>query len=570
MPASTIDSRLMSFGELLGGNNSYSVPLFQRDYSWTDEQVEQLCQDITETLDEKRSEHFIGAIVVNSSEKPKLMLIDGQQRVATISILMCVLRDIAKEKGDSQLADTISQKYLGSLNLRTRKIESKLVLSEKNNQFFQDNIVESKDLAVLRQLSRGLSKKKDADNKSNKLIVDAYLSLHDWVQKRIEKVGQFEEVILELEECVKNKLISILISVADEANSYLIFETLNDRGLDLSVADLLKNYLFSRASENLKEVQRKWDEINRLANKFELKTFIRHYWMSKYEVVPEKELYRKISEKVKSSSEILGFVKELSEAAELYNAFEDSLSRVWDDYSQDVKADIERLDLFQVSQCYSVLMAAKEIVADELFPKILRMMVIVSFRYNVICELNPIKPLTIYSDVAKYIRSEKPTSAKTIFELLPKIYPNDREFEDAFAAKTIPTRNAKLARYILSEIESYYRGGNKELVANPNGTQVNLEHIIPQKPNHEWLVEFPNKEYISYVDRLGNMTLLSSPINRKVGNSSFKQKCSAAFAQSELKITQEILEYPVWGPKQIDERQRKMAKAACRIWRLDY
>ena len=570
MPASTIDSRLMSFGELLGGNNSYSVPLFQRDYSWTDEQVEQLCQDITETLDENRSEHFIGSIVVNSSEKPKLMLIDGQQRVATISILMCVLRDIAKDKGDSQLADTISQKYLGSLNLRTRKIESKLVLSEKNNQFFQDNIVESKDLAFLNQLSRGLAKKKDTDNKSNKLIVDAYLSLHKWVQARIENLGQFEEVILELEECVKNKLISILISVADEANSYLIFETLNDRGLDLSVADLLKNYLFSRAADKLKEVQRKWDEINRLANKFELKTFIRHYWMSKYEVVPEKELYRKISEKFKSSSEVFGFVKELSEAAELYNALEDSRSPVWDDYSQDVRADIERLDLFQVSQCYSVLMAAKENLSDELFPKILRMMVIVSFRYNVICELNPIKPLTIYSKVAKYIRSEKPKSAKAIFDLLPEIYPNDIEFEEAFAAKTIPTRNAKLARYILSEIESHYRGSNKELVANPNATQVNLEHIMPQKPKDEWLVEFPKKEYDQYVDRLGNMTLLSSPINRKVGNSSFKQKCTAAFAQSELKITQEILEYPVWSPKQIEERQRKMAKVACRIWRLDY
>ncbi len=570
MPASTIDSRLMSFGELLGGNNSYSVPLFQRDYSWTDEQVDQLCQDITETLDENRSEHFIGSIVVNSSEKPKLMLIDGQQRVATISILMCVLRDIAKEKGDSQLADTISQKYLGSLNLRTRKIESKLVLSEKNNQFFQDNIVESKDLAFLNQLSRGLSKKKDTDNKSNKLIVDAYLSLHKWVQARIENVEQFEEVILELEECVKNKLISILISVADEANSYLIFETLNDRGLDLSVADLLKNYLFSRAADKLKEVQRKWDEINRLANKFELKTFIRHYWMSKYEVVPEKELYRKISEKFKSSSEVFGFVKELSEAAELYNALEDSRSPVWDDYSQDVRADIERLDLFQVSQCYSVLMAAKENLPNELFPKILRMMVIVSFRYNIICELNPIKPLTIYSKVAKYIRSEKPKFAKAIFDLLPEIYPNDREFEDDFAAKTIPTRNAKLARYILSEIESYYRGSNKELIANPNATQVNLEHIMPQKPKDEWLVEFPKKEYDQYVDRLGNMTLLSSPINRKVGNASFKQKCTAAFAQSELKITQEILEYPVWSPKQIEERQRKMAKVACRIWRLDY
>jgi len=100
MSTSTIDSRLMSFGELLAGSSYYSVPPFQRDYSWTETEVEQLWNDITETMDENRSEHFVGAIVVNNSKKPELMLIDGQQRLTTISLLMCVIRDIAKEKGD--------------------------------------------------------------------------------------------------------------------------------------------------------------------------------------------------------------------------------------------------------------------------------------------------------------------------------------------------------------------------------------------------------------------------------------------------------------------------------------
>ncbi|MDF5718542.1 MAG: DUF262 domain-containing protein [Rhizonema sp. NSF051] len=159
MSTSSIDSRLMSFGELLTGNNSYTVPSFQRDYSWTEAEVDQLWDDLRETLDENRSEHFIGAVVVNNSKKPELMLIDGQQRVTTMSILMCVLRDLAKEKGDEQLAQTISQKYLGSLNLRTRKTESKLVLNERNNQFYQENIVESHKITVLRDLS----KKKNID-----------------------------------------------------------------------------------------------------------------------------------------------------------------------------------------------------------------------------------------------------------------------------------------------------------------------------------------------------------------------------------------------------------------------
>ncbi|ARV62504.1 hypothetical protein BZZ01_31200 [Nostocales cyanobacterium HT-58-2] len=271
MPTSSIDSRLMSFGELLSGNNYYSVLTFQRDYSWTEAEVQQLWDDITQMLEEGRTEHFIGSVVVNNSNKPKLILIDGQQRLTTVSILMCVLRDIAKQKGDQQLAQTISREYLGSLNLRTRKTESKLVLNERNNQFYQENIVESQKLEYL----QNISKKRNID-RSNKLLVDAYLLLFKQITNKIdEKGGDFAEVIIEIEECLRDRMLSILIAVADEANSYLIFETLNDRGLDLSVADLLKNYLFSRGADKLKEVQKKWEEINLLADRFELTKFIR-------------------------------------------------------------------------------------------------------------------------------------------------------------------------------------------------------------------------------------------------------------------------------------------------------
>lgn len=564
MPTISIDSRLMSFGELLTGNNSYTVLSFQRDYSWTEEQVDQLWDDITETLDEDRGEHFMGAVVVNNSKKPELMLIDGQQRMTTMSILMCVLRDIAKEKGDEQLAQTISSKYLGSLNLRTRKTESKLVLNERNNQFYQENIVDTKNIDILRDIY-----KKKKLEKSNKLIVDAYFLLHKKVKERIEKRGEFLEALIEIEECIRDKMVSILISVADEANSYLIFETLNDRGLDLSVADLLKNYLFSRCSDRIKEIQKKWEEINFLADRFELTKFIRYYWLSKYGSVTEKNLYRKIATELRSSSQIFDFVNQLRESAEIYGAFENSQSQVWDSYSPDLKKNIDLLSLFKVSQCYSVLLSAKECLPDELFPKVLRMIVILSFRYNVICGLNPNKLESAYSKSAKYIREQQPKTVKDIFEQLKEFYISDKDFERAFAEKILSASNAKLARYILSEINSSY-GDSKELVANPNATELNLEHILPQKPSDKWLLEFSNIDQNQYIYRLGNMTLLDSSVNRKVGNTSFQDKCNTAFSSSRLDITKEILNYTVWGPTQIEERQKKMAKAACQIWRLNY
>lgn len=415
---------------------------------------------------------------------------------------------------------------------------------------------------------RELSKKRNLP-KYNKLVIDAYLFLYQKVQERAAKTEDFIEALIQLEECIKYKMIAIMISVADEANSYLIFETLNNRGLELSVADLLKNYLFSKAASRLQEVQNKWKEINIVVGRFELTKFIRHYWLSKYGVVSEKDLYRKIADEVRSSSDIFDFVNQLREAAEVYGAFDNRRSQVWDSYGEDFKEDIYLLSLFKVSQCYSVLIAAKESLSDELFAKVLKMLVIFSLRYNIICGFNPNKLESAYSKTAKYIREQKPKSIKVIFEQLKDFYPNDADFAKYFADKTITVSNTKLARYILSEINSHYMG-NKELVANPNGLDLNLEHILPQKPSESWLVEFSKVDYSQYIDRLGNMTLLDSTVNRKVGNTSFTEKCTAAFANSSLEITKEILNVSVWGSKQIEERQKKMAKAACQIWRLTY
>ncbi|MBP0000245.1 MAG: HNH endonuclease [Cyanobacteria bacterium SID2] len=134
--------------------------------------------------------------------------------------------------------------------------------------------------------------------------------------------------------------------------------------------------------------------------------------------------------------------------------------------------------------------------------------------------------------------------------------------------KTFSGKDSKLARYILSEINNFYMG-SKELVANPNETELNLEHILPQKPSGSWLDKFSKTDYKLYIYRLGNMTLLDSSTNRKIGNRSFPDKCKV-FSKSKLEITKEVSEASIWSPKQIEERQEKMSRAAYQIWRLGY
>jgi hypothetical protein len=563
MPTTNIDSRLMSFGELLTGNNSYIVPDFQRDYSWTETEVDELWTDITNTLDENRNEHFFGAIVVNNSDKPKLRLIDGQQRITTTSLLMCVLRNMANEKDDTQLSSIISQKYLGSLDTRTRRTEPKLRLNDTNNQFYQENFVEPKDIIYLRKIK----KFSQGQHKSNKLMIESYILLYDKIEERASKSLDFIESLIQIEECIRDKFNSIVISVADESNSYLIFETLNNRGLELSVADLLKNHLFSKSSEKLPEIQRKWIEINQEIDKFDLTKFIRHYWISNYGDVSEKDLFRKISTQLKSSLEVFDFVNSLRNSSEIYGAFKNPQSSIWDSYPQDVKSDIARLRVFDANECYPALLAAKEVLNPGSFLKLLKMIVIFSFRYTVICNLNPNKLETMYGEISTHIRKRKPKSTKEIAGIIAKLDPEDDIFSEAFQKKILNKNQTELARYILQEINSNYVG-NKELVANPNSSEVNLEHVLPQKPSEAWLAKFSKTDPGHYVYRLGNLALLESKVNRTIGNSSFQEKCSKAFSSSRLEITREISENTVWGPKQIEERQEKMAKAASKIWNL--
>jgi uncharacterized protein with ParB-like and HNH nuclease domain len=569
VPSSNIDSRLMSFGEVLTGSNYYSVPHFQRDYSWTEVEIEELWTDIVNTINENRIEHFVGAIVVNNSDKPNLKLIDGQQRITTISLIMCAVRDIAKEKEDHELALLIAQNYLGNRNLRTRKTDPKLILNDKNNNFYQENFIEPRTIGELTSLKKSLKTKNRNKDNSNALMLNTYLFAYKKLQERIKSSEDFREALIEIEECIKDRLISIIISVADEANSYLIFETLNNRGLELSVADLLKNHLFAKAHEKLSIVQNKWIEINREVSEFEITKFIRHYWISNYKLIGEKELFREISVRFRNSDLAYEFVNSLHKSSEIYGAFRNPQSSAWDSFNSDAKKYISELTVLDTSQCYPMLLAAKECLSDDIFLKVLRIVVVFSFRYSTICGLNPNKLESLYSDVALYIRNQNPKNAKSIFEKLESLYPSDNDFSEDFQKKSIGANSSKLARYILSEINNYYTKNN-ETIINPNTMDMNLEHILPKNPNDEWSSKFSKTDPNLYTYRLGNLTLIDSAVNRKLGNKDFNDKCSKAFSKSSIELNKEILTYKIWGPKQIEERQAKMSAAAIQIWRLSY
>ncbi len=340
-----IDSHLQKIGEILKADFRYKVPPHQRNFAWTLEEVQQLWDDITNAMEEDLPEYFMGTIVVqeNPAEKTR-SIIDGQQRLAALAMIFSAIRTVYEEQGDERSKEVHSD-YLGAKDRRTRITEPRLTLNEVNEPVFQSLVV---DTALNAAFQSALADKTQAP--SNIVLTEAAQWMRNAVRQRTQKQAKYETFLLELEEFVRDRIVVILVRVGDEADAYLIFETLNDRGLELSISDLLKNYIFSRAGNRLDVVRQQWREMTVILGTQDQTQFLRHYWLSKYGIIRERDLYREMKRKFSSQSAILRLMTELREVAEKYAAISNVDHPTWKGYGTSVRTDLETLQLFGLTQ----------------------------------------------------------------------------------------------------------------------------------------------------------------------------------------------------------------------------
>jgi len=216
-----------NFGGLVGNGKIYRVPIFQRDYSWQEENWEDLWQDILGLYQNPESSHYLGAIVLQSSDSNKeFTVIDGQQRLATLSIMaIAIIEKINKlvqkeeHKEDNQERQKIlRENYLGYKDPLSLRYSSKLILNENNNDFYQGNLINLRRPRNIRALS-----------KSNQLLWKAFQYFSDQLEKLPDVVQSGEKLTEFLTETVAQRPLFIQINVENELNAYTVFETLNAR-----------------------------------------------------------------------------------------------------------------------------------------------------------------------------------------------------------------------------------------------------------------------------------------------------------------------------------------------------
>ncbi len=556
-----IDSDALSFGELLRRPVVFAVPVYQRDFAWTKEEVSILWTDLIAALSEGRDEYFLGAITVSRPNASKRChIIDGQQRLAVIAMIFAAIADAWKKQGDEKRALGVFRDYLGSEDRRTGEPLPKLSLNETNNPVFQSRVLEGKTFEA---------KEKKLLSRSNRLLDDAHSQISTALSDWLAKSGDKSSSLLDLEEFLSASVNLILIEADDEADAFVLFETLNDRGLDLAVSDLVKNYLFSLAgSHYLERFKQAWVEIATLVASQNLTTFLRHCWISEYGLVRERDLYRTLRDSVKGTPAARQFMEKLRKRADLYAALSNPEHSYWADAPSDVRDCIEPLSSFKVTQYRPVLLSAMEVANIELVTKILRLLLVISYRYTVISQLLTGNLEGIYTDCARAIRTGKAKGIKDVFTALRPAYVDDARFMADFGKREFT--NSAIARYTLAQINDHLESDPERQVAERSG-RVSLEHILPKNPGKAWgPILAKAKDITEFVDLIGNLTLLEKGKNRGLGNAGFKEKKEKAYAMSGLAINKDLCDKDTWTIDRIVARSQSLAKVAKDVWRADY
>ncbi|HTB48659.1 MAG TPA: DUF262 domain-containing HNH endonuclease family protein [Verrucomicrobiae bacterium] len=504
---------IVSINDILSGSIAYRVPKYQRGYAWDETNFEELWEDINNKA-LKGSDLFMGSIIIfHSTSNPSdaREIVDGQQRLVTFTILLRVLSDQLSEEKDQERFRRDLYRLMGSDDGN----HYKLTLGDADEDFFH-RFIKKQDREASR---RGLKK-------SHKMIRVAYELFEEKIIKEV-KSGKYEskvDLIDQIFEAIKQRTQLLEITVGDEFDAYAIFESINAKRVDLTPAELIKNYVFSavsRSEAELNKVRQDWeDALGKLSpsnKEIGITTYIRHYWISTIADVREKELYRAIKTQYSNSpSSIPNFVTELSDNSANYAAIVYPEIVRQTDEGLDVLR-VQNINRFNFKQTYPLLLSTLgKKPNQDTFDEIISILETTILRRS-IRGSNPNELEETLSTCSRLMNQEGKSALNAIKSALKALTPSDGIVKSELMNSTY-TPNSKI---ILEEYEISVSTGEKS-IKNPT-----IEHITPQTPLDyaSWGVGIEEHEH--WLNNIGNLTLLGRPLNSSASNVPFssKKKC---------------------------------------------
>ena len=540
-----------------------TIPLNQREYKWERDKVERLLDDLKKAFNAGDQIYFLGMIVVARDAKGQLEIADGQQRLATISILIAAVRDYLLELGDQKGADTYEGEYLLKYDPRLKTYKAKLELNFEDKEFFVKTILKSPSQ---REEYQGRPY-----NSHERLKIALEIAAKD-IREMVSIFPDSEEKlrrIYDWMDFLNSNAKVILITVPGHVgNVFKMFETLNARGLPASQIDILKNYLFDKGKERITEIHPKWTSmVATIESQGEdelLIDFIRHYWIAHHGPIYGPELGDAIEKEIRSERQVIDMAMALDIFATDYVALLTPREHArWNDFNRQTRDCIYTITReLRVEQIRPLLLTVGRYLEVSEAQKAFGLCLSWSVRFLIAGGGGGGVLERQYGLRAKEISSKEIKTAEQLANRMKTVVPNDEVFRSSFEVAS--ASRMYLVRYYLRAIELYLKEDpNPAFVPNEDPRVINVEHILPITPGSQWKISAD--EAATWYKRLGNMVLLDAIRNTKIGNREFGEK-KQTLAESSYLTTQKAGKNKKWGLDEIRERQAWLAKYAPKVW----
>ncbi|MEH6621156.1 MAG: DUF262 domain-containing protein [Dietzia maris] len=581
-PSAILGAETVRIGDFLS-SKQFKIPVYQRDYSWGDEELAKLWEDVCRVrkltfpggkLVSNPEPHFLGAIVTQDGKgdnPPEV--IDGQQRLATLSILISVLYEFASNLSDQDRSEELKFQLMSLIAYSYPEGRRARLSLAREDDFFNETVIKRSTLSSKRKYWATVAVDK---NPVANRISNAVNYFYDQMRREINEPAESDRAVVEIVLVVTELLIVLNLNVADHRLAYRVFETLNFRGLDLSQADLIKNELVrtSKPRSDVEKVALSWAVVVRNLEKVtsvSLVEFLQFHYASKYGPVKMGDLFeavvRLLDEQVVDSR---SYAADLAiESTRLVQVIEGD-AESWSDASNQALEELR--EVLNLKYAYPLLMAAAARFASdpEGFENWALRVRDFCFRYVTI-ERNPQSRFaaTVTSAARKLRDTDKDDSEVLSYLQLAS---SDRVFENEFAKATVPTN--KLGFYIIKRIEDHISSGSG--ITLPQSAAQHLEHIMPKKLGKSWDHILGDPLYDSYIMRIGNLLGLEQKINSHIKNKEFSYKYSNGkeldYCHSKFELPRQVTRFlndGKWTFESVTDRQEFLAaNYAVAVWPL--
>lgn len=557
----------VTFLDLVQGEKQFQVPLYQRTFSWADPHLSQLWRDILEQSESMAAGttnkgHFIGSVVVAPSPNlqaagvQRWLLVDGQQRLTTLMLALAAVRDHVAAAGEESEADRIHRQYLVN-EFRQGDDHLRLLPTQADREAYRTVVLRTPGAVA----------------KGN--IADAYR----FFQSALVAADDPDDAedIKGIEATIRSGLSIVEITAEPGDNVYRIFESLNNTGLQLSQADLLRNYVFMRLTERGEDVYHDvWLPMQERLSSRELELLV---WLDLVirgdERVKQAEIYRAQAERLDQLDTEAEVEKEVAELARRSRHLERILHPA-KEADPGVRAALSRLKQWGAATAYPLVMHLLDLHEREVASAAQVVDALSSIESylvrRMICQV-PTNNLNRIFNASPPGVGDSGDVAMAVHSYLSgrrRYWPNDSDLKQSIRSKPFYWIGRGQQRmYVLRRLEESYEAPEP---VDFEKAKLSIEHVLPQSPTEEWLELLapevtdeggPKELHDLLVHTLGNLTLTAE--NAKLSNSPFQRK-QDIYEASALQMNREIAEASTWGKAQIIGRADQLTERALRLW----